>query len=80
MSIEFSSGNVRGNRASPPRDQLRQALDPWVLIEQAEGVLMARMGVGADQEFALIRRQARSRSRRVADVAADVIAGHLPNR
>lgn len=59
-------------------DQLQQALDRRVLIEQAKGVLMARMGLGADQAFALIRREARSRNRRVADVARDVIAGHLP--
>ena len=61
-------------------DQLQQALDRRVLIEQAKGVLMARMGVGADEAFALIRREARSRSRRVADVAGEVILGHLPER
>jgi PAS domain S-box-containing protein len=59
-------------------DQLQQALDRRVLIEQAKGVLMALMDLDADQAFALIRREARSRNRRVADVARGVIAGHLP--
>jgi len=61
-------------------DQLQQALDRRVLIEQAKGVLMARVGVGADEAFELIRGEARSRNRRVTDVAGDVIAGHLPAR
>ncbi len=65
-------------RPDPLADQLQQALDRRVLIEQAKGVLIARMGVEADQAFALIRREARSRNRRVTGVAGDVIAGHLP--
>jgi ANTAR domain len=61
-------------------DQLQQALDRRVLIEQAKGVLIARMGVSADEAFALIRSTARSGNRRVADVAGDVIAGLVPER
>jgi hypothetical protein len=58
-------------------DQLQQALDRRVLIEQAKGVVMARAGLGADQAFALIRREARSRNRRVVDIAGEVISGYL---
>jgi PAS domain S-box-containing protein len=61
-------------------DQLQQALDRRVLIEQAKGMVMAKLELGAEQAFALIRREARSRNRRVAEVAAEVIAGHLPPR
>jgi hypothetical protein len=59
-------------------DQLQQALDRRVLIEQAKGMVMAKLEVGAEEAFALIRREARSRNRRVAEVAAEVLAGHLP--
>jgi hypothetical protein len=55
-------------------EQLQQALDRRVVIEQAKGVLMASMGIGADEAFALIRRQARSSGRKVMDVAAELIA------
>jgi hypothetical protein len=61
-------------------DQLQQALDRRVLIEQAKGVVMARAGLGADQAFALIRREARSRNRRVVDIAGEVISGYLPGQ
>jgi PAS domain S-box-containing protein len=55
-------------------EQLQQALDRRVVIEQAKGVLMASMGIGADAAFALIRRRARSSGRKVVDVAAELIA------
>jgi hypothetical protein len=61
-------------------DQLQQALDRRVLIEQAKGMVMAKLELGAEQAFALIRREARSRNRRVAEVAGEVLAGHLPAR
>jgi PAS domain S-box-containing protein len=68
------------SRTQELADQLQQALDSRVLIEQAKGVVMARAGLGADQAFALIRRDARSRNRRVVDVAGEVIGGYLPKR
>jgi PAS domain S-box-containing protein len=61
-------------------EQLQQALDRRVLIEQAKGMLMAHMGMDADGAFALIRRQARSSGRKVADVAGEIIAGSLPRQ
>jgi AmiR/NasT family two-component response regulator len=42
-------------------------------------MLMAHMGMDADEAFALIRRQARSSGRRAADVAGEIIAGRLPD-
>jgi GAF domain-containing protein len=54
--------------------QLQRALDARVLIEQAKGALVARDGVTAKQAFEQMRRQARAERRRVAEVAAEVMA------
>jgi hypothetical protein len=55
--------------------QLQGALQSRVVIEQAKGVLMERKKLPPAQAFQLLRRIARSSSRRVADVAAEVIDG-----
>ena len=53
--------------------QLRQALANRVWIEQAKGVLAATRGVDPDQAFQQLRKQARSSSRKLADLAQEVI-------
>ena len=53
--------------------QLRQALANRVWIEQAKGVLAATRGVGPDQAFQQLRKQARSSSRKLADLAQEVV-------
>ena len=53
--------------------QLRQALANRVWIEQAKGVLAATRGVGPDQAFQQLRHQARSSSRKLADLAREVV-------
>jgi GAF domain-containing protein len=59
--------------------QLQHALDHRVPIERAVGVLTARRGVDAVVAFDVLRRHARDRRRRVADVAEDVLRdGDLP--
>jgi PAS domain-containing protein len=55
--------------------QLQGALDSRILIEQAKGVLMEREGLSAQAAFERLRRQARARSRKLDDVAREVIAG-----
>jgi PAS domain S-box-containing protein len=57
--------------------QLRQALDSRVAIEQAKGVLMARLRVDEQAAFERLRQIARSSSRRVVDVAREVVADRL---
>jgi GAF domain-containing protein len=54
--------------------QLQRALDARVVIEQAKGALVARDGISAKEAFERLRRQARAERRRVADVAAEVMA------
>jgi GAF domain-containing protein len=54
-------------------DQLQQALDSRILIEQAKGVLAQRHGVPIDAAFSLLRTHARASSARLHDVADLVV-------
>jgi GAF domain-containing protein len=58
-------------------DQLDQALQSRVVIEQAKGVLAQRAGIGVDEAFHRIRRYARSAQRHLADVAVEVVDGTI---
>jgi hypothetical protein len=53
--------------------QLRRALANRVWIEQAKGVLVATRGVGPDAAFQQLRRQARSSSAKLAELAQEVV-------
>jgi signal transduction protein with GAF and PtsI domain len=53
--------------------QLRQALASRIWIEQAKGVLAATRGVSPDAAFQQLRKQARSSSRKLADLAQEVV-------
>jgi len=57
--------------------QLQTALTSRVQLEQAKGVLAQRAGLPMDQAFQLMRDYARSRGRRLSDVAAQIIEGVL---
>ena len=53
--------------------QLRQALTSRVWIEQAKGVLAATQGSDPDAAFQQLREKARATSRKLADVAQEVV-------
>jgi signal transduction protein with GAF and PtsI domain len=53
--------------------QLRQALTNRVWIEQAKGVLAATQGTDPDDAFQHLRKRARSSSRKLADLAQEVV-------
>jgi hypothetical protein len=53
--------------------QLQQALASRVWIEQAKGVLAATQGVSPDAAFQQLRKRARSSSRKLADLAQEVV-------
>ncbi len=57
--------------------QLRRALESRIAIEQAKGVLMARLSVDEQAAFERLRQIARSSSRKITDVAGEVVAGRL---
>jgi GAF domain-containing protein len=59
-------------------EQLSQALNTRIVIEQAKGVVAERQSLDMEQAFAYLRTHARNHNRRLADVAREVIAGTLP--
>lgn len=58
-------------------EQLQAALNSRIRIEQAKGVLAERAGVEIEEAFAMMRRFSRQSSRRLSDVATDVIQGSI---
>ena len=56
--------------------QLELTLSSRIVIEQAKGVLAARLEMTVDDAFALLRTHARSRQRLVSVVAREVVEGH----
>lgn len=57
--------------------QLSHALNSRIVIEQAKGMAAERLGIGVEEAFGVLRRYARNRNARLADVAAAVIDGTL---
>jgi hypothetical protein len=58
-------------------EQLQQALNSRVTIEQAKGILAERGGLEMDKAFARIRRYARNHNLKLTDVALAVIRGDI---
>jgi GAF domain-containing protein len=58
-------------------EQLQQALDTRLVIEQAKGQLAATRGITADDAFQTLRRYARDHRARIHDVSRAVIDGDL---
>lgn len=58
-------------------DQLQEALQSRVVIEQAKGIVAQALELPMDQAFARLRRHARSAERRLAEVAQDIVDGTL---
>jgi GAF domain-containing protein len=59
-------------------DQLNQALNNRVVIEQAKGVLAERVGLPMEAAFAALRHYARNHNLRLSDVALSVIDKSVP--
>jgi len=59
-------------------EQLTQALNTRIVIEQAKGVVAERADLGMEQAFARLRRHARNHNLRLADVAGAVSSKALP--
>ena len=58
--------------------QLQNALNSRVVIEQAKGMVAERQNLNMQQAFSALRNYARNHNLRLADVAQAVIAGSLP--
>jgi hypothetical protein len=66
----------RGMRRSDAlNEQLQTALNSRVIIEQAKGKLAERLHLDMDQAFALLRGYARSRNRRLSELAQAFVDG-----
>ena len=62
-------------RSDTLNEQLQTALNSRVIIEQAKGKLAERLGLDMDQAFSFLRDHARSRNRRLSDLAHAFIDG-----
>lgn len=56
-------------------EQLERALQSRVTIEQAKGMVAQQSGLDMERSFALLRGHARRTGRRLAELAADIVAG-----
>ncbi|MFJ8938539.1 ANTAR domain-containing protein [Streptomyces sp. NPDC102365] len=59
-------------------EQLQTALDTRIVIEQAKGVLAAKLGVDVHEAFNRLRGYARSQREKLGDVATRVANGSIP--
>jgi signal transduction protein with GAF and PtsI domain len=73
VTAELVSAGVELANREVEVAQLRQALTSRVWIEQAKGVLAATRGISPDEAFQQLRKRARSSSRKVADLAQEVV-------
>lgn len=58
-------------------DQLQQALDTRLIIEQAKGVLATKHAISVDDAFGRLRRYARDHQEGIHDVARGVVEGEI---
>jgi GAF domain-containing protein len=59
--------------------QLQAALSSRVVIEQAKGMLSEYLTVTVDEAFTLLRNYARTRNRKLSEVAGDVVDRIIPS-
>jgi len=57
------------------RDGLREAMRSRAVIEQAKGILAARLGIDPDAAFDRLREESQRRNVRLAELAAALVAG-----
>ena len=62
-------------RTDTLNEQLQNALNSRVVIEQAKGKLAERLGIDVNQAFTLLRGQARNRNQRLSDLARAFVDG-----
>lgn len=68
------------NEARELASQLQIALHSRVVVEQAKGVLVERLGCEFDEAYQLLRWYSRNHNRSLRDVAAAVVAGSISAR
>jgi AmiR/NasT family two-component response regulator len=62
-----------GKQQEVLNEQLQSALTNRVVIEQAKGVLAARLDIGMDEAFERLRKRSRDDRRRLVEVAEELV-------
>lgn len=58
-------------------DNLHGALGSRAVIEQAKGILHARLGISPEEAFGLLNRRSQTTNRKVRQIAADLVHGKI---
>jgi AmiR/NasT family two-component response regulator len=73
MAISYLVHAQELDRQRAINEQLREALDSRIVIEQAKGVLATERHIPVDEAFEVLRRHARSHSATLRSVAEAVV-------
>jgi GAF domain-containing protein len=73
LAAGYIANASRLDQARRTADQLQEALDSRVIIEQAKGVLAGERGIPVDQAFQVLRAHARSHNAPLREVANAVV-------
>ena len=77
MAVGYVINASQLERAERTREQLQEALDSRIVIEQAKGMIANANGISVDDAFQLLRRYARTQRKPLRAVASDVVEGAL---
>ena len=75
IAAAYVATHRRRTQAEQVIQQLEHALVHRTEVEQAKGLLAAKLGMSVDDAFNLLRRHARDRNLKVVDVARQIVAG-----
>lgn len=73
LAAGYLANASRLDRARQTADQLQEALDSRVVIEQAKGLIAGERGISVDEAFHVLRAHARNRGASLRDVAHAVV-------
>ncbi len=73
MAVSYVSNASQLEQSERIREQLLQALESRVVIEQAKGMIAADQGVGIDEAFKRLRAYTRAHHASLHDVAAAIV-------
>ncbi|MBW3658976.1 MAG: GAF and ANTAR domain-containing protein [Actinobacteria bacterium] len=81
LLVEVAASYVANSRALAEKttlaQQLQTALESRAVIEQAKGVVSAHQGIPVEEAFDRIRRYARSKQRKLKEVAGEIVRQEL---
>lgn len=73
LAAGYLANASRLDRARQTADQLQEALDSRVIIEQAKGLIAGERGISVDEAFQILRAHARNRGAPLREVAHAVV-------